>query len=172
MKRLFPFLVSMLLFSAGSNAARLKDLTLVEGGRENQLVGYGLVVGLAGKGDSQLTYTDQSIANALQRFGVNVPASTIKSNNVAAVMVTASIAPFARPGSKMDVTVSSIGDAQTIQGGVLIQTPLLGADDVVYARGAGLCRHRRLPWRQRRRRRFHRSKESPHRRHHQRRSAG
>ena len=111
MRRLLPFIASLLLLCPAGNAARLKDLTLVEGGRENQLVGYGLVVGLAGKGDSQLTYTDQSIANALQRFGINVPASTIKSANVAAVMVTASIAPFAKPGSKMDVTVSSIGDA-------------------------------------------------------------
>jgi flagellar P-ring protein precursor FlgI len=110
---------------------------LVEGGRENQLVGYGLVVGLANKGDSALSYTVQSIANALQRFGVNVPASTIKSSNVAAVMVTASIDAFAKPGSKMDVTVSSIGDAQTIQGGVLLQTPMLGADDVVYAVAQG-----------------------------------
>jgi flagellar P-ring protein precursor FlgI len=136
-KQFFPCLVSLLLLCAGSDGARLKDLTLVEGGRENQLVGYGLVVGLAGKGDSQLSYTDQSIANALQRFGINVPASTIKSNNVAAVMVTASIPAFAKPGSKMDVTVSSIGDAQTIQGGVLLQTPLLGADDVTYAVAQG-----------------------------------
>jgi flagellar P-ring protein precursor FlgI len=136
-KQFFPCLVSLLLLCAGSDGARLKDLTLVEGGRENQLVGYGLVVGLASKGDSQLSYTDQSIANALQRFGINVPASTIKSNNVAAVMVTASIPAFAKPGSKMDVTVSSIGDAQTIQGGVLLQTPLLGADDVTYAVAQG-----------------------------------
>jgi flagellar P-ring protein FlgI len=130
-------LLSLLLLSTAGYGSRLKDLTLVEGGRENQLVGYGLVVGLAGKGDSQLTYTDQSIANALQRFGVNVPASTIKSANVAAVMVTATIQPFAKPGSKLDVTVSSLGDAQTIQGGILLQTPLLGADDVTYAVGQG-----------------------------------
>jgi len=136
-KHVLSCLVSLLLLCASTDAARLKDLTLVEGGRENQLVGYGLVVGLANKGDSQLTYTVQSIANALQRFGVNVPASTIKSNNVAAVMVTATIEPFAKPGSKMDVTVSSIGDAQTIQGGVLLQTPMLGADDVVYAVAQG-----------------------------------
>jgi flagellar P-ring protein precursor FlgI len=124
-------------FCADSNAARIKDLTVVEGGRENQLVGYGLVAGIAGKGDSQLNFTVQSIANALQRFGVNVPASALKSNNVAAVMVTATIPAFAKPGSKIDVTVSSIGDAQTLQGGVLLQTPLLGADDVVYAVSQG-----------------------------------
>jgi flagellar P-ring protein precursor FlgI len=101
-------------------------------------VGYGLIVGLAGKGDSsQLTFTIQSIANALQRFGINVPASSFTTKNVAAVMVTATIEPFAKPGSKMDVTVSSMGDADTIQGGVLIQTPLLGADDVTYAVAQG-----------------------------------
>jgi flagellar P-ring protein precursor FlgI len=138
LKHFLPGFACLLLLSTVCDGARLKDLTLVEGGRENQLVGYGLVVGLAGKGDSsQITYTDQSIANALQRFGVNVPAATIKSSNVAAVMVTADIDAFAKPGSKMDITVSSIGDAQTIQGGVLIQTPLLGADDVVYAVGQG-----------------------------------
>jgi flagellar P-ring protein precursor FlgI len=136
-KRFISFLVAALFVCGSSDGARIKDITLVEGGRENQLVGYGLVVGLAGKGDSQLTYTIQSIANALQRFGVNVPASTIKSNNVAAVMITATIEPFAKPGSKLDVTVSSIGDAQTIQGGVLVQTPMMGADDVTYAVAQG-----------------------------------
>lgn len=120
-----------------SRATRIKDMTLVEGGRDNQLVGYGIVVGLAKKGDSQLNYTVQSIANALNRFGVNVPASAIKSNNVAAVMVTADIPAFAKPGSRIDVTVSAIGDAETLQGGVLLQTPLLGADDVVYAVAQG-----------------------------------
>jgi len=120
-----------------ASASRIKDLTVVEGGRDNQLVGYGLVVGLAGKGDSKLSYTVQSIANALQRFGVNVPPNTIKSDNVAAVMVTADIAAFAKPGSRIDVTISSIGDAKTIQGGVLLQTPLLGADEAVYAVAQG-----------------------------------
>jgi flagellar P-ring protein precursor FlgI len=120
-----------------TEAARIKDVTVVEGGRSNQLVGYGLVAGLAKKGDSKLAFTVQSIANALQRFGINVPANTIKSDNVAAVMVTADIPAFAKPGSKIDVTVSSIGDAETIQGGVLLQTPLLGADDVVYAVAQG-----------------------------------
>ena len=119
------------------NAARIKDLTVVEGGRDNQLVGYGLVVGLAGKGDSKLSYTVQSIANALQRHGINVPANTIKSDNVAAVMITADIQAFAKPGSRIDVTISAIGDAKTIQGGTLLQTPLLGADEAVYAVAQG-----------------------------------
>jgi flagellar P-ring protein precursor FlgI len=129
--------VFLLLIVCPAPAARIKDVTAVEGGRDNQLVGYGLVVGLASKGDSKLSYTVQSIANSLQRFGVNVPPNTIKSDNVAAVMVTADIPAFAKPGSRIDVTVSSIGDAKTIQGGVLLQTPLLGADDMVYAVAQG-----------------------------------
>ncbi len=134
--RFLPAALSLAL-AATASAARIKDLTIVEGGRDNQLVGYGLVVGLASKGDSKLSYTVQSVANALQRFGVNVPANTIKSDNVAAVMVTADIPAFAKPGSRIDVTVSAIGDAKTIQGGILIQTPLMGADDTVYAVGQG-----------------------------------
>jgi flagellar P-ring protein precursor FlgI len=127
----------LLLLACTTHAARIKDVSIVEGGRDNQLVGYGLVVGLASKGDSKLSYTVQSIANSLQRFGVNVPANTIKSDNVAAVMVTADIPAFMKPGSRIDVTVSAIGDAKTIQGGILLQTPLLGADDMVYAVAQG-----------------------------------
>jgi flagellar P-ring protein precursor FlgI len=126
-----------LLVTNTAPAARIKDVTIVEGGRDNQLVGYGLVVGLASKGDSKLSYTVQSIANSLQRFGINVPPNTIKSDNVAAVMVTADIPAFAKPGSRIDITISSIGDAKTIQGGVLLQTPLLGADEMVYAVAQG-----------------------------------
>ncbi len=134
----FAVLLGVLfLTTMQSHATRIKDMVLIEGGRDNQLVGYGLVTGLANKGDSQLNYTVQSIANALQRFGVQVSPSTLKSQNVAAVMVTADIPAFAKPGSRIDVTVSAIGDATTIQGGVLLQTPLLGADDVVYAVAQG-----------------------------------
>jgi flagellar P-ring protein precursor FlgI len=133
----FRILLVLLFLTSAVCAARIKDLTIVEGGRDNQLVGYGIVVGLASKGDSKLSYTVQSVANALQRFGVNVPANTIKSDNVAAVMVTADIPAFAKPGTRIDVTVSAIGDAKTIQGGVLLQTPLLGADDTVYAVSQG-----------------------------------
>ena len=125
------------LLASSAQASRIKDLTVVEGGRDNQLVGYGLVVGLAGKGDSKLSYTVQSIANALQRFGINIPANTIKSDNVAAVMITADIPAFAKNGTRIDVTVSAIGDAKTIQGGTLLQTPLLGADEAVYAVAQG-----------------------------------
>ena len=93
-----------------SGGSRIKDLMDVEGARDNQLNGYGLVVGLAGTGDSKLDSTLQSIANALKTYGINVPADDIKSGNVAAVMVTADIGPFAKPGSRLDVIVSSIGD--------------------------------------------------------------
>lgn len=117
--------------------SRLKDLTIIEGARENQLIGYGLVTGLAGTGDGKSQATIQSIANALQRFGINVPADQIKSGNVAAVMVTADIGPSLRSGSRIDATISSMGDAKSLQGGVLLQTPLLGADEVVYAVAQG-----------------------------------
>ncbi|GDX10799.1 flagellar P-ring protein [Verrucomicrobiota bacterium] len=130
-------IIACLALCAVARAARIKDLVIVEGGRDNQLVGYGLVVGLAGKGDSKLSFTVQSIANALQRFGINIPANTIKSDNVAAVMITADIPAFAKPGAKIDVTISSIGDAKTLQGGVLLQTPLIGADKTVYAVAQG-----------------------------------
>jgi flagellar P-ring protein precursor FlgI len=126
------------LFAGGTLcASRIKDLTSVEGGRDNQLVGYGLVAGLAGDGDSRLNYTIQSIANSLKRFGITVPADKVKSDNMAAVIVTADIGPFMRSGSRIDVTVSSIGDAASLQGGVLLQTPLIGADGKVYAVAQG-----------------------------------
>ena len=132
------FLAALLLLSAArGHATRIKDVTMVEGGRDNQLVGYGLVVGLAGDGDGKVNFTVQSVANALKRFGIDVPATDIKSGNVAAVMVTADMGPFRHSGSRMDVTVSSIGDAKSLQGGILLQTPLLGADDKVYAVAQG-----------------------------------
>lgn len=120
-----------------ADATRIKDVTMVEGGRDNQLVGYGLVVGLAGDGDGNGAVTVQSVANALKRFGVNVSAADIKNGNVAAVMVTADMGPFRRPGSRLDVTVSSLADAKSLQGGILLQTPLLGADNKVYAVAQG-----------------------------------
>jgi flagellar P-ring protein FlgI len=117
---------------------RIKDLATLEGRRDNQLVGYGLVVGLAGDGDSnQAQYTVQSIANTLERFGVSVDAGALISKNVAAVMLTADIPAYSEPGSRIDVTISSIGDASSLQGGTLLQTPLLGADDQVYAVAQG-----------------------------------
>lgn len=123
--------------NASAAGVRLKDLTLVSGARDNQLVGYGLVVGLAGDGDKDPVYTKQAVANLLQRNGINVPAQTLSSKNVAVVLVTADIPAFMKSGARLDVTVSSMGDAKSLQGGVLLQTPLLGADNKVYAVGQG-----------------------------------
>ena len=119
------------------DASRVKDLAQVEGGRDNQLVGYGLVVGLAGDGDSSAVSTLRSVANALQRYGLALGPTDIKAKNVAAVMITAEIGAFLKPGSKIDVNVASMGDAKTLQGGVLLQAPLLGADGRVYAVAQG-----------------------------------
>lgn len=117
---------------------RIKDVAKVQGVRANQLVGYGLVVGLAGTGDSNKTIqTMQSIANMLKTFGVTVSASQLQSKNVAAVMVTAQLPPFVKPGDAIDITVSSMGDAKGLQGGVLLQTPLKAANGQVYAVGQG-----------------------------------
>jgi len=118
-------------------ASRVKDIAMVAGARDNQLVGFGLVSGIAGDGDKNPVYTLQSVANFLQRFGINVPAATLSSKNVAAVMVTADVSAFTKNGARLDVTISSIGDAKTLQGGVLLQTPLLGADGKVHAVAQG-----------------------------------
>ncbi len=120
-----------------SNAGRIKDLASLEGSRDNQLVGYGLVIGLAGDGDSTSDVTVNSLVNSLKNFGLTVDPTTLRSDNVAAVMITADIPPFAREGTRIDVTVSSIGDAESLQGGVLLQTPLYGADQEVYAVAQG-----------------------------------
>jgi flagellar P-ring protein FlgI len=123
-----------------THVARIKDLTTVEGIRDNQLVGYGLVVGLNGTGDKQQTiFSIQTLANMLQRMGVNIKSqlTNVQVRNIAAVFVTASIPPFSRPGMKMDVTVSSIGDAKSLAGGTLILTPLSAPDGKVYAVAQG-----------------------------------
>lgn len=135
--RIFLAGVGVLLGVASLHASRVKDLALVEGGRDNQLVGYGLVVGLAGDGDSNAAATLRSVANVLQRYGVSVNPSDLKAKNTAAVMVTADIGAFLKPGARIDVNVASMGDAKTLQGGVLLQTPLLGADGRVYAVAQG-----------------------------------
>jgi flagellar P-ring protein precursor FlgI len=135
---LFVFSLSALQpFSLSLSASRVKDITIVEGGRDNQLVGYGIVVGLAGDGDSNATTTLRSVSNILQRYGLSVAATDIKAKNAAAVMITADISAFLKSGSRIDVNVASMGDAKTLQGGVLLQTPLLGADGRVYAVAQG-----------------------------------
>lgn len=115
---------------------RIKDLALFEGVRENQLVGYGLVVGLDGAGDKGLA-TQQSIVNMLRRMGVTVNPNDLKAKNTAAVMVTAMLPPFPKPGTRIDASVGAIGDAKTLQGGTLVLTPLKGADGKVYAVAQG-----------------------------------
>lgn len=118
--------------------ARIKDITTVEGIRDNQLVGYGIVVGLNGTGDSQQTgFSTQTLAATLLRMGVSVPASAIRVQNLAAVFVSATLPPFARPGAKVDITTSSAGDAKSLEGGVLLMTPLYGADGKIYAQAQG-----------------------------------
>jgi flagellar P-ring protein precursor FlgI len=126
------------LTSSGLDAARLKDLAAIEGVRDNQLVGYGLVVGLNGTGDRRQTiFSAQTLANMLERMGVAVNPVVIQVRNTAAVMITATLPPFAQPGSRVDVTVAAAGDATNLQGGVLLLTPLKGPDGAVYAVGQG-----------------------------------
>jgi flagellar P-ring protein precursor FlgI len=138
MKRFIISTLLLLLLSNAAQAARIKDLAAFEGVRDNQLVGYGIVVGLNGSGDSdQARVQLQSVVTMLERMGVSVNVNLIKVKNVAAVMVTATLPPFAKQGNKLDVLVSSLGDAKSVAGGTLIMTPLKGADNQVYAVAQG-----------------------------------
>jgi flagellar P-ring protein precursor FlgI len=117
---------------------RIKELASVEGVRDNQLIGYGLVVGLAGTGDRRQTvFSAQSLSNMLERMGISVPATSLRVANMAAVMVTATLPPFAQSGTRIDVTAASAGDASNLQGGLLLLTPLKGPDGQVYAVAQG-----------------------------------
>lgn len=134
------FIISMAIpaIAAAQVSARIKDIAKVQGVRSNQLIGYGLVMGLAGTGDSDdQTFTIQSIANMLKSFGVMVNGAELKTKNVAAVMVTATLPAFAKSGDAIDITVSAMGDAKNLQGGTLIQTPLRAANGQIYAVGQG-----------------------------------
>ena len=140
--RLFLALATVLSLCASSpaDAERLKDLASIGGVRQNQLIGYGLVVGLDGSGDqtTQTPFTVQSIINMLGNLGVTLPpGQSLQLKNVAAVMVTSSLPPFARPGQQIDVTVSSMGNARSLKGGTLLMTPLKGADGQIYAMAQG-----------------------------------
>ncbi|ENM6362165.1 flagellar basal body P-ring protein FlgI [Vibrio alginolyticus] len=137
MKKLLLVLMSVALFSTVAQAARIKDVAQVAGVRSNQLVGYGLVSGLPGTGEVN-PFTEQSFAAMLQNFGIQMPPGTKpKIKNVAAVMVTAELPPFSKPGQQVDVTVSSIGSAKSLRGGTLLQTFLKGLDGQVYAVAQG-----------------------------------
>lgn len=118
--------------------SKVRDLVSVEGVRDNQLVGYGLVVGLNGTGDKRQTiFSAQSLANMLARVGITVPATAFQVRNTAAVVVTATLPPYSQTGGRIDITVGAIGDASNLQGGILVQTSLRGADGVVYAAAQG-----------------------------------
>lgn len=132
-------LALLLLNGSASATSRIKDLANIEGVRQNQLIGYGLVVGLNGTGDTlnNIPFTKQSLQAMLERMGVNIRGATIRTGNVAAVMVTGNLPPFGTQGTRIDVTVSALGDSKSLQGGTLLVTPLLGADGNVYAVGQG-----------------------------------
>lgn len=141
-KYLILILLSCVLLPFAANADRIKDIASIQGVRDNQLLGYGLVVGLDGKGDQtmQTPFTVQSIISMLAQMGVNIPPSAVSNlqvNNVAAVMVTATLPPFAKPGQTIDVTASAMGNAKSLRGGTLLMTPLKGADGQVYAMAQG-----------------------------------
>ncbi|HEV2548477.1 MAG TPA: flagellar basal body P-ring protein FlgI [Stellaceae bacterium] len=133
--------MALLALNAGPAAAlsRIKDIADFEGVRDNLLVGYGLVVGLSGTGDSlnNAIFTRESLIGMLERLGVNARDTALRTNNVAAVMVTATLPPFARQGARIDVQVSALGDAKSLLGGTLLVTPMLGADGEVYAVAQG-----------------------------------
>lgn len=133
-------LVALVLSAVGAGAtSRIKDLANIEGVRQNQLIGYGLVVGLNGTGDTlnNIPFTKQSLQAMLERMGVNIRGATIRTGNVAAVMVTGNLPAFGTQGTRMDVTVSALGDSKNLMGGTLLVTPLLGADGNVYAVAQG-----------------------------------
>jgi flagellar P-ring protein precursor FlgI len=138
MKKFLAILLLLVGLAGSAEAARLKDIADVEGVRGNQLLGYGLVVGLNGTGDGRMTdFTPKSISNMLEKMGIRVDPVAVRVKNVAAVMVTAELPPFARPGSKIDIALSSLGDAKSLQGGMLLFTPLKGADGHTYAVAQG-----------------------------------
>jgi flagellar P-ring protein precursor FlgI len=139
MHRILALTIAFALGITPASATRIKDLADVEGVRDNQLVGYGLVVGLSGTGDSlnNAPFTRQSLQAMLERLGVNTRGANMRTANVAAVMVTATLPAFSTQGTRIDVSVSALGDARSLQGGTLLVTPLLGADGEVYAVAQG-----------------------------------
>lgn len=132
-------MICLCAFTTAHAQVKVKDLVDIEGVRGNDLVGYGLVIGLNGTGDSirNSPYTEEALSNLLERLGVNIQGSDFRPNNVAAVLITGSLPPFARIGSRLDINVSSIGDAKNLSGGTLVMTPLKGADSNVYAVAQG-----------------------------------
>ncbi len=134
---LIQFSLFLIAIALNANAARVKDIANIRGVRDNQLIGYGIVVGLKGTGDSKNEFTNKSVSRMLDKLGIKVEDKEVASKNVAAVLITAVLPPFARAGNKIDITVNSIGDASSLAGGTLVQTPLKAADQQVYAVGQG-----------------------------------
>jgi len=135
---IFTLFLAIHCFNCDADAARIKDIATIQGVRNNSLIGYGLVIGLSGTGDKTgTTFTVQTLTSMLNKMGITVDPKTVKVKNVAAVMVTANLPPFVRAGSTIDVVVSSMGDATSLQGGTLLLTPLKGADQEVYAVAQG-----------------------------------
>jgi len=138
MKKIIKYISIALLIVTTSYSQRIKDIAYVDGDNATQLIGYAIVVGLSGTGDSHRTsFTIQSISSMLKRFGITIPQDEIKTRNVAAVMVTTTVSNFLKPGSKFDVNVSSLGDARSLLGGTLLMTPLSSIDGSVYAMAQG-----------------------------------
>ncbi len=135
---IYIILVQFLLFLPVFGQQRIKDIALIQGLESRRLIGYGVVVGLDGTGDGRKSlFTLQAVANMLSRLGITVSAETINLKNVASVIVTSDIPAFINKGMKLDVTVSSIGDARSLEGGILLMTPLIGPDELVYAYAQG-----------------------------------
>jgi flagellar P-ring protein precursor FlgI len=131
------FFAFLTLTSSFSFAARLKDISSIRGVRENQLIGYGIVVGLKGTGDGKSEFTGKSLARMLDKLGVKLDAAQVDSKNVAAVIVTATLPAFSKAGNPMDITVNALGDAASLEGGTLLQTPLRAANEQIYAVAQG-----------------------------------
>jgi len=137
MKLFFLFALSLFLITEQSFAARLKDIASIRGVRENQLIGYGLVVGLKGTGDTQAEFTSKSFARLIEKLGVKLDQAQLTSKNVAAVIVTAQLPAFAKAGNPLDITVSAVGDSASLVGGTLLQTPLRAGNDEIFAVAQG-----------------------------------
>lgn len=129
--------LGIFLLSLNATAARLKDVASIRGVRENQLIGYGLVVGLKGTGDTQAEFTSKSFSRLIEKLGVQLDNKDLTSKNVAAVIITASLPPFAKAGNPLDITVSAVGDSSSLVGGTLLQTPLRAGNDEIFAVAQG-----------------------------------
>lgn len=129
--------LAFLLLSLNAEAARLKDVASIRGVRENQLIGYGLVVGLKGTGDTQAEFTSKSFGRLIEKLGVQLDNKDLTSKNVAAVIITATLPPFAKAGNPLDITVSAVGDATSLVGGTLLQAPLRAGNDEIFAVAQG-----------------------------------